>query len=234
MEIRGYLQTSLIEWPGKISAVLWVAGCNLRCPYCQNKDLVLNPEKLPKIPEEEIFEDLKKRKNWLDAACLTGSEPTLQPDLPHFLRKIKKIGLLTMVETNGTRSEVLRELLEKKLLDRISLDIKGSFDRYPQITQVQVPASLVKESLRLIIASGIDFELRTTVVPTLHTKETLVRLAKNLKELSPKAAWYLQQFVPQNCLDPSFEKIEPFGKEKMEEILAAVKKYVPRASLRGV
>ncbi len=211
-----------------------MAGCNFRCPFCQNRDLILNPEKLAQIPGKKIFADLKKRKNWLDAVVITGGEPTLQKDLSRFLSRCRRMGLLTMIETNGTRPEVLRELLEKKLLDRISLDIKGSFDRCPQITQVQVPASLVKESLRLIIASGIDFELRTTVVPSLHTKETLVRLAKNLRELSPKAVWYLQQFVPQNCLDPKFEKIEPFGKEKMEKILAAVKKDVPRASLRGV
>jgi len=244
MNIRGYLQTSVNEWPGKIAAVVWVAGCNFRCPFCQNKDLVLNSAKLPEISEEKIFKDLKERKKWVDVICLTGGEPTLQPDLAIFLKKIKKIGFLTMVETNGTKLEIIAKLLNGQMVDRISMDIKGPLDKsYAKIAgKRDFDFTIILDSIAVILKSGIDFELRTTVVPTLHTKQNLVELAKQLKKIikhtsgaiSHAPIWYLQQFVPQNCLDPSFEKIKPFSKKKMEEILLAVQKYLPAVRLRGI
>ena len=242
MNIRGYLQTSVNEWPGKIAAVVWVADCNLRCPFCQNRALIFNPAKLSEISEKEIFRDLKERKKWVDALIITGGEPTLRQDLVDFLKKAKKIGFLTMVETNGTRPEVLKKLFKEKLLDRISMDIKGTINnKYAKIAgKRDFDFTIILDSIAVILKSGIDFELRTTVVPTLHTKQNLVKLAKQLKSLSSNLYpldsinWYLQQFVPQNCLDSSFEKIKPFSKKKMEEILLAVQKHFPGAKLRGV
>jgi len=237
VDIRGYLQTSLNEWPGKISAVVWVSGCNFRCPFCDNHDLVLDPQKLPQISEKKIFQDLKTRKKWLDAVCITGGEPTLQPDLASFLTKIKKIGLLTMLETNGSQPKVLKKLFQKKLLDRISMDIKGPFEDYEKIVGVKMKnlKFKIKNSLQLIVDSGIDFELRTTVVPTIHTKESLIKLAKQLKNLVRQSpVWFLQQFVPQNCLDPQFEKIKPYSKKEMEVFLTAIRKHFSSAKLRGL
>lgn len=243
MNIRGYLPTSLIEWPGKISAVIFVGGCNLRCPFCHNRDLVLHPEKLSKIPEEEIFKDLKKRKKWVDGLVITGGEPTLQPGLPGFLGRIKKLGFLTMIETNGTRPRIMAQLLNSQMVDRLSMDIKTHLDgqAYSRASGVKIKIKKIKESIKLILNSGVDFEFRTTVVPTLHTKESLVKLAKQLRRLcqrlktkDQRPVWFLQQFVPQNCLDPEFEKVKPYSKEKMEEVLAAVQKYFSSAMLREV
>lgn len=237
MNIRGYLQTSLLEWPGKIAAVVFVGGCNFRCPFCHNRDLVLSPEKLPKIFEKEIFENLKKRKNWVDGICLTGGEPTLQKDLTRFLSRCKRMGFLTMIETNGTKPEVLKKLFIEKLLDRLSMDIKTSLNsrEYSRVAGVKIKIEAIKESIKLILSSGIDFEFRTTVVPTLLNKKTLVVLAKQLRNLiNHTPALFLQQFVPQNCLDPQFEKLKPYSKKEMEEILTAVQEYLPRAKPRGV
>lgn len=225
MEIRGYLKTSAIEWSGKISSVLFVPGCNFRCPFCYNRDLVLNPDKLPKISEKEVFADLKKRKKWIDAVVVTGGEPTLQSDLDKFLKKVKKLGFLTMIETNGSKPEVLKKLFKKKLLDRISMDIKGPLDfRYAEIVNI-------KKSIRLIFNSGIDFEFRTTVVPTIHNEKILLVMAKQLKRYAG-FSWYLQSFQPKTCLDPKFKKIKPFSKMEMEKFLKAVKKIIPGAELR--
>lgn len=184
MDIRGYLQTSLNEWPGKISAVVFVGGCNFRCPFCHNRDLVLYPEKLPEIPEEEIFENLKKRKKWIDGVVVTGGEPSLQKDLSRFLARCKKMGFLTMIETNGTRPKIIAQLLDGPIVDRITLDIKGPLDKeYAKIVgKEKVNVALIRRSIKTIVRSGVDFEFRTTVVPSLHTKENLIKLARQLKK----------------------------------------------------
>ena len=240
MEIRGYLKTSAIEWPGKISAVFFVPGCNFRCPFCYNRDLVLNPEKLPKISEKEVFADLKKRKKWIDAVVVTGGEPTLQSDLDKFLKKVKKLGFLAMMETNGSFTPILQCIVASGLVDRVAMDIKGPLDaRYTQISNFRFPTSNIKKSIKLIFQSGIDFELRTTVVPGIHDKKTLVLMAKQLtKEVQSAKCkaqsfrWYLQTFQPKTCLDPEFEKKKPYSKLQMEEFLKAVKKIISGAELR--
>lgn len=236
MDVRGYLQTSVNEWPGKVSAVIWSSGCNFRCPFCQNRDLVLNPQKLSQISEKKILTDLKKRKKYIDAVVVTGGEPTLYSDLADFLRKLKKLSFLTMIETNGTKPEVLKKLFSQNLVDRISLDIKGLFDEYSRMTKSKISVVRIKESIKIILNFGVDCELRTTVVPTLHTKKSLVKLARQLVSLTAKQpiSWYLQQFVPQNCLDPTFEKIKPYNKKEMKEIFLAVQKHFPNTKLRGV
>jgi pyruvate formate lyase activating enzyme len=235
VDICGYLKTSLIEWSGKISSVVFVPGCNFRCPFCHNKDLVLHPKKLPTILEEEIFSDLQTRANWIDGVVVTGGEPTLQSDLPGFLEEIKNLGFLTMLETNGTFPKRLEGLINKGLLDRVAMDVKGPLDeRYENISNVKCEMSNIESSIKLIVTSGVEYELRTTVVPTLLTKKDLVDLAKQLSSFTQIKEWYLQQFQPKNCLNPAFEKIKPYNQKHLEEILSTVKKYIPNAQLRGV
>lgn len=250
MDIRGFLPTSLNEWPGKMVAVIWTAGCNFRCPFCQNRELVLQPEKLARLDQEKIIQDLRERQEWLDGVVVTGGEPTLQPDLADFLKQCRQLGLATMLETNASQPKILATLNSAKLLDRISIDIKGDFADYRRFTGTVTVAATIKKSLRLILASGVALELRTTVVPTLHTKANLVRLAKQLKNviencklkslqsrISSKCEnfeWFLQQFVAQNCLNPEFEKIKPYSDKELQSILAVVQKHIPLAKLRGI
>lgn len=238
MQIKGYLRTSLIEWPGKISSVVFVPGCNFRCPFCHNKDLVVNPDKLPSVSEREVFSNLKKRKKWIDGVVVTGGEPTLQSNLPEFLQKIKKLGFLTMIETNGTKPEVLKKLFGKRLIDRLTMDIKAPLNsrNYNKVSGAICKIETIKESIKLILNSGVEYEFRTTVVPSLHTKDSLIEMARQLRRIvrPPTFSWLLQQFQPKNCLDPAFEKIEPYSGKFLEEILSAVKKHIPRAELRGV
>lgn len=242
MQIAGYLKTSLIEWPGKISSVIFVPGCNFCCPFCHNRDLV-DPSKIKKLreySEESIFEDLKKRKKWVDGVVITGGEPTLQTDLSRFLSRLKQVGFLTMIETNGSRPEAIDKLLNCQMVDYIAMDIKGNFDNYQNFTNVKTQILNVKCSMETIVKSGVDFEFRTTVVPGLHNKEVLLKMAKQLAILlrsrvatSPKG-WFLQNFQPKNCLDPEFEKIKPFSKEELQGFLKVVRRVIPQTEVRGV
>lgn len=241
MDIYGLEKTSLLDFPGKVACTVFISGCNFRCPYCYNRDLILNLENLRAIPETDFFSYLKKRKKLLDGVVVTGGEPLLQKDLPRFLKRVKETGLLVKLDTNGSRPAALRDVLAESLVDFVAVDVKAPFDeRYSLVVGVdrQAYPEAVRESIKALIKDGINFELRTTVVPPLHKKKDLVDLAIQIADISHRSSvdfkWYLQQFRPQNCLDPSFDAITPYSKIELEEILMAVKKYVPGARLRGV
>lgn len=241
MKIAGYLKTSLIEWPGKITSVIFVPGCNFRCPFCHNQDLV-DPRRIKKLPryqEKTILADLKKRKKWIDGVVVTGGEPTLQPKLEEFLREVKKLDFLTMIETNGTNPKLLKNLLAEKLLDYITIDFKGPWGEYEKFTNCSNQASKVKLSLKEVIQSGVEFELRTTIIPGLHRQETLLAQAEELKVFiknsRPKIKefrWFLQNFRPQNCLDPRFQKKSPFPRAIVKTFLKSVKTRLPTTEFR--
>lgn len=240
MKIGGLQKLTLIDFPQKLSAVVFVTGCNFSCPFCFNRDLVLG--KIPLISEKEIFGFLKKRKKLLDGVVVTGGEPTLQPDLPQFLKKVKSLGFLTMIETNGSNPTILEKLIKGKLLDFVAIDIKAPLDeRYTEaIGKKKFNPSIIMESIRVIIKSGVSFEFRTTVVPGIHRKKELVDMAKQLKTLVSSIKypvssiqWFLQDFQPRTCLDPAFTKKKPYNRKRMEEFLRVVKKHIPKARLRS-
>lgn len=251
MQIAGYLKTSLIEWPGKIAAVIFVPGCNFRCPFCHNRDLVENPA-LTLLDEKQIFADLEKRKKWLDAVVVTGGEPTLQSDLGRFLSRLKRMGFETMVETNGSEPEVIRKLAISNLVNFIAMDYKGSFDNYQNFTNVparlasereagrQYLISNIRSSMEAILKSGVEREFRTTIVPALHNERTLIEMATELKKITDDCGlatdschWVLQNFRPKNCLDPEYEKRKPFTPEQMKDFVKAVRKIIPQTGVRG-
>lgn len=242
MNIRGYLPTSLLEWPGKIAAVVFVGGCNFRCPFCYNRDLVLNPKELVSIPEKEIFVVLEKRKKWVDGVVVTGGEPSLSSDLPRFLKKIKDLGFSAMIYTNGSKPAMLSRLLTKKLLDGVTMDVKGPLDRrYSKTAGVSVNLAEVLKSIQLILNSGIEFRFVTTVVPRLHKKKDLVDLARNLAELAQKAgkkeqslSWTLQQFRPGSCLDEKFNNVSPYPKSFYDKILPKLRQIISHTFIRGL
>lgn len=235
MIFKALQKTSLIEYPGKISSIVWVSGCNFRCPFCYNVDLVLRPEKGNNISEETILEHLKKRKKWVDALSITGGEPTLHKDLPEFLAKVKKLGFLVQIETNGTNPAMLKELIDKKLVDYIAFDIKSplKWEKYRKAANIKDKKLFenVKKSIKLIMNSKADYEFRITVVPALHTKQDLIDIAKSLKGAK---AFYLQQFkndVP--LLNPKFQKIKPYSKVELQEIYNSIKKYFKKCEVRA-
>ncbi len=236
MEIAGYLPTSLIEWPGKIVAVVFVPGCNFRCPFCYNRDLVLNPRKLPRIPEKKILTDLEKRKKWVDGVVITGGEPILHSELEKFIGKIKKLGFEIKLHTNGASPSTLQKFLKKNLFDYVTLDIKAPLDKSYAVAigKKKFDPAIIIETIGILLKSKIPFELRTTIVPGIHDKKTLVLEAKQLKKTvgKKKIPWFWQGFQPKNCLDPKFEKKKPYKKEKLEDFLKVVKRYYSKVELR--
>ena len=229
MLIKGLQKLSLIEYPSKLSAVVWVGNCNFRCPFCYNKDIVLNYNKMKTIPEKKIIDFMSTRKGLLDAIAITGGEPTLQKDLPEFAKKIKDMGFLFMVETNGSNSKMIKGLIDKKLVDYIAMDIKASLNKYENVAGEKVNKKNIQKSIDIIRNSGVDYEFRTTVIPKLFKKEDAVAIGKWLKG---SKNYYLQQFVPENNVDKTFERVKPYPHEKLKEFAKTMKPYFKSIRVR--
>ncbi len=227
LPIGGFQKTSLIDYPGKICSIVFTVGCNLRCPFCHNSQLVHGDLSL--IPEQYIFRHLEKRADVLDGVTITGGEPLLHRAIIPFLMQIKRMGFLVKLDTNGTFTKRLKAILSQGLVDYVALDYKTSFDKYSDL--LGITGEIIKESYSLVRSSGIEYEFRTTIVPTVIDEDILEVMAKDLKL---EDRWYLQQFKPVNCLDPTFNQQKPYSLERMEGFLSTVQDYVPQTELRGI
>ena len=201
MRIGGFQKFSLIDYPDFISAVVFTQGCNFRCPFCHNPELVLPDSFGPTIDSEYILNFLNHRKGKIDGVVLTGGEPTLQPDLLSFLKKIKAMSFMIKLDTNGTRPEVVRNALDENLLDFIAMDIKAPLNFYSEISGVDVDTGSITKSIDLILTSGIDYRFRTTWVPRLHSQKMIRELKLWMQSL--QANHLFQDFVASNILDPT-------------------------------
>jgi len=237
--IGGLQKTTLIDYPGKVACTVFTVGCNFFCPFCHNKDLVSQENfaksSLAEIKEEDFFDFLNRRRNILDGVCLTGGEPTVQPDLVSFCQKIKNLGLLVKLDTNGGQPEVVKDLISQKLIDFIAMDVKADKKNYPLMTKVAYEK--ISQSLALIITSGLDYQLRTTLVPTIHNQKNLTLLAKEIKSLAvkkkidPKSlVWRLQKFLPQNCLDQKFNQLSPLTGSELRSLLVVAQSIISQTS----
>lgn len=234
MKIGGFQKLTLIDFPAHLAAIVFVKGCNFSCPFCFNRDLVLGER--PTISQRSILAFLRKRGKILDGIVLTGGEPLLQEDLEEFIKKVRRLGYKIKLDTNGSRPQFLKKLLAKKQLDYVALDIKAPFDeRYGKAVRMDhFDFGPIVQSIRLFLRSKVPFELRTTVVPGIHDKKTLIEMARQIKKLvgKKKVKWYWQNFQPQNCLDKKFEKIKPYSQAQLEKFLAATKRYYSEVELR--
>jgi len=225
--IKGLQKTTLIDYPGKVACTVFFAGCNFRCGFCYNKDLVFNSKNLKEIKEEDVLAFLKQRKKWLDGVVIGGGEPTMSKELPLFLKKIKDMGLLAKLDTNGSMPGVLNKLLEEGLVDYIAMDIKAPLEKnsYKKATGIFSDVEKIKESIRLLANSGIEHEFRTTVVPAIHEKEGITQIAKQIKGAKK---YVLQMFEAKSSLiDKTLEKTKPYSHEEMEEIRKSCSRFVP-------
>ena len=179
MNIGGLQKTSLLDYPDTISAIIWTVGCDFLCPFCYNKDLVLG--KVGVIPEEEVLSFLEKRKGMLEGLVISGGEPLMQKDIVQFAEKVKKLGYLIKIDTNGMYPEKLKELIDKKLVDYIAMDVKAPNSKYDELTDVKTDIKKIEKSIEIIRNSKLDYEFKTTFVPELLTKEDIVSIAKWLK-----------------------------------------------------
>jgi pyruvate formate lyase activating enzyme len=231
LEIRGFQKTSLVDYPGEICSTIFVGGCNLRCPFCFNRDLVLDPDNQPSYSEEEVFAFLKKRLNIQGALCITGGEPSLQKDLASFLARAKALGLKIKLDTNGTFPQVLGELLEGGNLDYIAVDIKAPAQKYAQLAGKEVDYGKVARTISLLKNSSVKYEFRTTVVPGLLERVDLVEIAKGLQG---SRQYVLQQFRPvATVLDEGLMSQRPYTREEIEKVALQCRPFVENVLLRG-
>lgn len=193
MQICGLNKTTLLDYPGRVAATIFLGGCNFRCPFCHNASLVMEPDSQPQLSLEEVLSFLKKRAGLLDGVCVTGGEPTLAPDLPDFLRKVKELGLLVKLDTNGYRPDVTKALINEGLVNHIAMDIKSSLSGYSLATgRPDLPVEPIMESISLLMNGTIEYEFRTTVVGGLHTEKDFREIGQMLKGCR---AYFLQPFI---------------------------------------
>ena len=229
MRIGGLQKLTLLDYPGKVACTVFLSGCNLRCPYCHNPGLVL-PEQSEgsEIPEAEVLSFLERRKGRLDGVCITGGEPTLQPELPEFLEKLRRLGYAVKLDTNGTNPDMLEALAQEGLLDYAAMDIKNSPDRYAETCGGVDLLGPVKRSAALLMAGAVDYEFRTTVCAPLHTPEEMAGIGRWLKGAK---RYFLQPFVDSGELVGS--GVKPLTKEEIEALRDSVLPDIPSTQIRG-
>lgn len=232
IEIKGLLFPSLIEWEGKITAVVFLPHCNFRCPWCHVPDLAFYPERLETIPFSHLKKLAKTHEGWLDGVVISGGEPTIHRELPQFIEKIRKLGFPVKIETNGSHPDMLKTLIAEKLIDSVAMDIKSRVDSvsYEKICGVKVDTQKIRESISLLMESGIDCEFRTTVVPGFVDKEDIKKIAELI---SPRAKKYiLQQFSPQQAFKKELRETVPYSPDVIEKMAACVRPLIPGVTVR--
>ena len=233
MLIKGLQKLTLLDFPERMACTVFTFGCNLRCPFCHNASLVLSDRSDDSlISEEELFSFLQKRRGILEGVCITGGEPTLQPDLPDVVRRIREMGYAVKLDTNGARPAALKALVSNGLLDYVAMDIKNSLAKYPETVGVSgFDTSAVEESMDFLMEGHVPFEFRTTLVKGLHTAESVAEMGKRL---AGAEKFFLQTFEDSgDLIAEGGEGLSSFTPAETEELLSILRHYVPNAQIRG-
>lgn len=231
VKIKGFIPNSLIDYPGKICSIVFLPRCNFHCPFCFNPEMVNDSPELKEINPEEIFNYLESQKNWIDAVCLTGGEPTLHEGLPELISEISKKGFLVKLDTNGSNPDMLKKLLDEKLVDYVAMDIKAPLEKYEIVTKAKMNTDSIKRSADLIRDSGVEYEFRTTVVPELFDKKDAIAIGKWLKG---SKKYFLQQFRPDKTLNKNFQNGKQYKPEELKKLAEMMKPYFERVEVRGI
>ena len=244
MIIGGLQKFSLLDYPEKVSAIVFTQGCNFRCQFCYNPMLVWPTEvgkskyaqateqqKVhPKIKEDDLFVFLESRAGKLDAVVITGGEPCLQKGLPEFIKKIKKLGFLVKLDTNGSYPEILAKLIKEKLVDYIAMDLKAPAEKYKEVAGLKADFNNIKKSVKMIRQSGLPYEFRTTVVPGFLNKDDIGEMGKILKGADK---WYLQGFKSgADLVNQNLKGKVPYNSRQMQEMAEVGREYVKKCEVR--
>ncbi len=229
MQIHGFNKTTLLDYPRHLAATVFLGGCNMRCPFCHNASLVTGAASQPALPEQEVLTYLAKRKNILEGVCITGGEPTLYPELPGFIARLKELGYKVKLDTNGTNPAMLKSLVRQGLIDYIAMDIKNSKEKYALTsgagTLVLEP---IMESADYLLSSPLEYEFRTTVVKEYHTAQDMLSIGR---WLSGAKAYYLQSYKDSgDILSPG---LSSHPTEVLKEYVRLLIPFIPTVSLRG-
>ncbi|MDR1326861.1 MAG: anaerobic ribonucleoside-triphosphate reductase activating protein [Heliobacteriaceae bacterium] len=225
--IGGLQKSSLLDYPGKISAIVFMQGCNFRCGFCHNPELI--SIKQSGISVSDCLNFLETRRGKLDAVVITGGEPCLQSGLKDFIRKIKAMDFLVKLDTNGSFPSVLEELLRENLLDYIAMDIKAPFEKYTALAGMPVDTEKIRESISIIMNSGIDYEFRTTVVREQLTHDDIIQTSR---QIAGAEKYYLQKFIPSKILNPALQTAGTYSDSEFEVIIQNIRSYVKNSALR--
>lgn len=230
IKIHGFQKMTLLDYPGKVACTLFLGTCNFRCPFCHNGSLVLAPEEEPVIPVEDVMKVLKKRQGILDGVCITGGEPTISTGLRELIENIKQMGYLVKLDTNGTRPEILRKLIEADLLDYVAMDIKNSKEKYSLSAGIsQVNIEKICESIELLKSDVVDYEFRTTVMKELHKKEDFEAISQ---WLAGSKKYFLQAYKETELvICPGFSS---YSKEELEEFAQIPRQTISQVGIRGI
>lgn len=231
MKIIGFIETSLMDWDGHIVSSIYLPGCNFRCPYCHNKNAVLNPESFEEVPWAYIENYIEDNRDFLDGIVVSGGEPTIHSDLPDLLKKLKAMGLKIKLDTNGTNPDMLQMLIHEKLIDYIAMDVKSPLTKkYSDLVGIDLDLDTIKRSIDLIESSGIDYEFRTTVVPILLSENDVLEI---ISELKGSKKYALQQFRPDYTLDPALSELKPYSSEVILKLADKAQKNIQIVTIRG-
>ena len=234
MIIKGLQKHTLLDYPHKVACTIFLFRCNFRCGYCHNPELVdaKQASELRTYSKKEILQFLKERKEFLEAVCITGGEPTLNKDLPEFMKEIKKLGYKIKLDTNGTNPEMLETLKNENLVDYVSMDFKAPLRKYPEIANANADIKKIEKSISLV-KDFPDYEFRITMLPKIASRGDLIEIAEYLKKQNANRRFFLQGFRARKCLDRSFENEKPYTREQMAEILETLKPYFGNIEIRG-
>jgi pyruvate formate lyase activating enzyme len=230
MVIGGLQKLTLIDYPGKVAATVFTAGCNFFCDFCHNPDLVLVKKtgEFPFMSEEEFFWWLERKVGLLEGICITGGEPTVHNDLPDFIRGIKNLGFLVKLDTNGTSPEMLEELIKENLVDYIAMDIKAPLEKYHKFSNLQLDLEKIKRSVELVKKMP-EHEFRTTLIPLFHEKKDILNIAK---WITGARKYVLQQFRPDKTLDPGSAMLVPYPDKKIHDLCHMVSRHFESCEVR--
>ncbi len=228
MKIKGLQKLTLLDYPGRLAATVFLGGCNFRCPFCHNASLVVRGDD-NEISEEELLAFLETRRGKLSGVCITGGEPTLNPSLPSFISKIRALGYSVKLDTNGTNPDMLEELVKGGLVDYVAMDIKSSPERYGAVSGVPgLDISAVERSVEFLLLGEVEYEFRTTVVRELHTVEDIEAIGRWIQGAQ---AYFLQPFKDSgDIIENGFSS---YSEAEISQLLAAVRAYIPNAQIRG-
>ena len=229
MTIMGLQKLTLLDFPGKLACTVFTGGCNFRCPFCHNASLVIPSKFGGVMPTEEFFAFLEKRRGMLQGVCVSGGEPTLMFDLEEFIARIKSMGFLVKLDTNGSRPDVLKSLVEKGLVDYVAMDIKTSIENYGRVSGIpDIDTSKIERSIDLLLSGTVPYEFRTTVVRELHTASDFYSIGRRIEGAR---AYFLQPFKDSgDLIEDGFSS---YSEAEIQGLLDIVKVYIPNAQIRG-
>jgi pyruvate formate lyase activating enzyme len=232
IEVKGMVKSSFLDWDGKVVTTLYLPKCNFKCPFCHNWELIEHPEDFQTVHPPQIDRHLRTNSDFLDGVCITGGEPTIYENLSQLLEHLSELGFKIKLDTNGAYPDALSDLIDNNIVDYIAMDIKAPLDhRYNKLTGSKIELENIKKSVKIIMDSTLDYEFRTTVIPTLLNGSDIHDIAE---EIAGAKKFVLQQYVPDHARDEKLRSIKPYSKSEMEDFRTMARKRIDNVILRGV